>query len=365
MAKRTPLYDVHVRYGGHIVDFAGFDMPVYYTTVIDEHHATRKQAALFDTSHMGEIRIRGRQALDLIQEVVTRDCSKIEDGQVALCVMCNDEGGIMDDCTVNKFGPEDYLMVVNAGTKDKDLNQIQVVQAGRNFDCEIIDETDATAKLDLQGPFAEVILQKITDINLNGIKYYRFKLGKVDGIDAMISRSGYTGEDGFEIYFPAEHAERVWEKLFEAGKEHGLKPCGLGARDTLRTEAGYMLYGNDIDECTTPFECVYGWVVHLDKKSFVGKGALVRQKREGVKRKLVGFEMLDKAIARHNYLVYLAGREGGKVTSGCPAPTLGKNIGMAYLPEGLTEIGNTFDIKIRDQLHKARIVPLPFYKRKK
>src|SRR3989338_9095059 len=235
MAKRTPLYDVHVRYGGHIVDFAGFDMPVYYTTVIDEHHATRKQAALFDTSHMGEVRIRGKQALDLIQEVVTRDCSKLEEGQVALCVMCNGEGGILDDCTVNKFGPEDYLMVVNAGTKEKDLNQIQAVQAGRNFDCEIIDETDATAKLDLQGPFAEVILQKITDINLNVIKYYRFKLGKVDGIDAMISRSGYTGEDGFEIYFPAEHAERIWEKLFEVGKEPGLKPCGLGARDTLRT----------------------------------------------------------------------------------------------------------------------------------
>ena len=359
------MYDAHVRYGAHIVDFAGFDMPVYYTTVIDEHHATRNQAGLFDTSHMGEIRVKGRQALDLIQEVVSRDCSKLVDGQVALCVMCNDQGGIMDDCTVNRFGPQDYMMVVNAGTKDKDLNQILSVQAARNLDCQVIDETDDTAKLDLQGPFAEVILQKMVDINLNVIKYYRFALGKLDGVDAMLSRSGYTGEDGFEIYFPAQYAERMWEKLFELGREHGLKPCGLGARDTLRTESGYMLYGNDIDECTTPLECVYGWVVHLDKKSFVGKAALVRQKHEGIKKKLVGFEMLDKAVARHNYLLYMANREVGKVTSGCPSPTLGKNIGMAYVSEGLAEVGNTVDVRIRAEFHKARMVPMPFYKRKK
>lgn len=358
MLFKTPLNEAHKKLNARMVDFGGWEMPVVYTNQIEEHHAVRKAAGIFDVSHMGEIMVTGQQAFDLVQKLVSKDIAPMIDGQVSLGVLCNERGGIIDDLTVYKYGPQKYMLVVNAGTTEKDYAWVR--QHTQGFDVKTENISAAITKIDLQGPQSQEILQQLTQTDLSEIKRYFFKEIVVDGVPMTVSRSGYTGEDGFELYFDNAYAEQIWNKLLEIGKPMGLVPCGLGARDTLRTECGMMLYGHDIDEDHTPFEAVYGWAVS-DQKDFIGKDALMRQRQEGLKRKLVGFEMLDRGIARQHYPVYFQNEEVGVVTSGTPSPSLNKNIGMAYIRPALNIPGTEIEIKIRESLAKAKVVKLPFY----
>ena len=360
MLLKTSLNNAHRKLNARMVDFGGWDMPVVYTNQIQEHHAVRQKAGLFDVSHMGEIMITGPQALDLVQKIVSRDISKMENFKLKLTVMCNENGGIIDDLMVYKYNNEKILLVVNAGTRPEDFKWI--LKYAGDFEVEVKDISDEITKLDIQGPNAQKILQKITDYDLNEIKRFNFTEILVAGIKMIVSRSGYTGEDGFEIYFDNVAAEKIWDKLLEIGKEDGLIPCGLGARDTLRTECGMMLYGHDIDLDHSPLEAVYSWVVSLDK-NFIGKDFLDRQNKEGLKRKLIGFEMIDRGIARQHYPIYKNNEEIGEVTSGVPSPTLGKNIGMGYIKTEFMQPGTEIEIKVRDNFVKAKIVELPFYKK--
>lgn len=361
MLKQTPLNAAHKALGARMVDFGGWDMPVIYTNQIEEHHAVRQKAGLFDVSHMGEILVSGQQAFELVQKLVSRDISKMEAGRVTLGVMCNETGGILDDLTVYKMGDQKFLLVVNAGTCEDDYAWIKKHAVGHNVNVDNL--SDDVTKLDLQGPNAEKILQKLTAADLSEIKRYGFKTIHVDGVETIVSRSGYTGEDGFELYFPNEHAEKIWNKLLEVGKEEGLIPCGLGSRDTLRTECGMMLYGHDIDTEHSPLEAVYGWAVSFEKGDFVGRKALERQKTEGLKRKLVGLEMEGRGIARQHYPIVVSGEPVGEITSGTPSPTLNKNIAMGYVRPELATPGTRVEIKVREQLVPALVVKLPFYKR--
>lgn len=362
MLKQTSLNAVHKALGARMVDFGGWDMPVIYTNQIEEHHAVRQKAGLFDVSHMGEIFVTGPQALDLVQKLVSRDISKMETGRVTLGVMCNETGGILDDLTVYKMGDQKYLLVVNAGTCDDDYNW--VVKHSQGMEVKIDNVSDDLTKLDLQGPNAQKILQKLVDSDLNEIKRYGFSIMNVDGVETIVSRSGYTGEDGFELYFSNDEAEHLWNKLLEIGETDGLIPCGLGSRDTLRTECGMMLYGHDIDTEHSPLEAVYGWAVSFEKGDFIGRSALERQKSEGLKRTLVGFEMEGRGIARQHYpILTSSGETIGEVTSGTPSPTLNKNIGLGYVRPDLATPGTRIKIKVRDQLVPALVVKLPFYKR--
>lgn len=365
MMKKTPLYEQHLKLGAKVIDFGGWAMPVQYTNVMDEHRATREAAGLFDICHMGEIAVKGKQAFDLLQYVTTRNLADQKENQMKLSLILNDRGGIIDDLTVYRFAPDDFLVVTNAGTKDNDLHRLLQTQQEKKFDAWIEDITDATAKLDLQGPSSQGILQEITADDLNKIRYYESMRTRVLDAPALVSRSGYTGEDGFEIYTAAERVESVWETLLERGKRFGLKPAGLGARDTLRLEAGMMLYGSEMREDTSPYEVTYGWLIDLGKE-FSGREALLEQKEKGYARKLVGFEMVDRGIARHGYpIVGKNGETIGEVTSGTHSPTLNKAIGLGFVPVECKEPGTTINIKIRESLAKAKVVKLPFYKRSK
>lgn len=361
--KRTPLYERHIDLGARIIDFGGWDMPVQYTGVIEEHRATRKAAGLFDICHMGEIDVIGPAAFELLQWVISRNLEGQKIGQMKLSVITNEQGGIIDDLTVYRLAEYHYRLVTNASRTDIDYQWILKIKEEKGInDVQVIDATDETGKVDIQGPRSEEILQKITADDLSPLKFYYSMESKILDVPALISRSGYTGEDGFEIYTSAGKIGEIWDNLLETGAEHGLKPVGLGARDTLRLECGMMLYGNDMDETTTPFEVVYGWITDLDK-NFVGSESLRRQKEVGVEKKLVGFEMVDRGIARHGYEVVKDGREIGEVTSGTFAPTVNKAIGMAFVPVAYTERGTEISIRIRNKESKARIVSLPFYKR--
>jgi aminomethyltransferase len=360
MLLKTSLNRVHRDLNARMVDFGGWDMPVIYTNQIAEHKAVREAAGLFDVSHMGELMIEGPDATKLVQKIFARDVSEMVDGQILLGVMCNENGGIIDDLTVYKFNDQGYLLVINAGTIQKDLDFCKKHAEG--LDVEVKDYSAETSKIDIQGPKSEMILQKLTDQDLSEIKYFYFKEIEVAGMKMIVSRSGYTGEDGFEIYMSNNKAEKVWNALLEMGAQDGLIPCGLGSRDTLRTECGMMLNGHDIDPQHTPFEAVYGWTVSLNK-DFVGKEALQKQKEEGVKRKLVGFEVLGRGIAREHYKIFHKGQEVGEVTSGTPAPTLGKNIGLGYVPFELREPGTELEIEVRGRMVEAKVVKMPFYKR--
>jgi aminomethyltransferase len=363
--KKTPLYDRHLALGGKIIDFGGWAMPVQYSNVIEEHQATRMKAGLFDICHMGEIEVKGPQAFDLLQWVLSRNIEGQAIGQIMLSVMTNEHSGIIDDVTVYRLGRENYLVVTNAGTRDKDFSWIETQRKGKGFsDVQVTDISDQTGKIDIQGPLSQAILQNITAADLAPLHYYHAINTKVMNIPALVSRSGYTGEDGFEIYADSRSIGEIWDKLLESGKDFGLKPAGLGARDTLRLEAGMMLYGNDMDETVTPLEVVYGWVTNLEK-DFVGSTALRRVKAEGLTKKLVGFEMEERGIARHGYKVFNDGGEIGVVTSGTFTPTLQKAVGLAFVPISYNKPGTEIFIQIRDHLAKARIVGLPFYKRKK
>jgi aminomethyltransferase len=309
---------------------------------------------------MGEFEIRGPEALDLIQHVTTNDASTLVDGQAQYSAMAYPHGAVVDDVLVYRFNAEHFMVVVNASNISKDLEWIN---SHNRLDATVENVSDATALIALQGPRAKDILQPLTNVRLADLKSYHFAQGKVLNVDAIVSRTGYTGEDGFELYFSADKSESIWTGILEAGIPSGLVPAGLGARNTLRLEAKYLLYGNDIDGTTTLLEAGLGWIVKLEKEEFIGHEALLKQKQEGVKRRLVGFEMLGKDIARDHYPVFVHGREAGHVTSGSPSITLKKNIGLAYLPAENASIGTTFHVAVRSKLSEARIVRTPFYKR--
>jgi aminomethyltransferase len=357
--RRTPLFDEHRALGGRMVPFAGWEMPVQYPSGITaEHQAVRRAAGLFDVSHMGELEVHGERALEFVQYVTTNDVSRLELGQAQYSTLLNEDGAILDDLLVYRL-PEHLLLVVNGSNKDRDLEWIRGF-AGP-FGVEVRDRTDEIALLALQGPKAASILARLTDHPLEEIRYYRFASGKVNGTEAIISRTGYTGEDGFELYLSAGEAPALWRRLLEVGGGDGLLPAGLGARDSLRLEMGYALYGNDLDERRTPLEAGLGWVVKLDKGDFVGRAALQRQKEQGIRARLSGFRLKERGFPRPGYAVRMAGEPAGEVTSGVVSPSLGEGIGMAYLPVEAAKPGSEIEVVIRDRAIPAEVVRPPFY----
>ncbi|MGV8057219.1 MAG: glycine cleavage system aminomethyltransferase GcvT [Smithellaceae bacterium] len=362
--KKTPLYEKHVALNAKIIDFGGWAMPVQYTNVIDEHKTTRNAATLFDICHMGEIEVKGPQALDLLQFALTRNLQKQEIGQIKLSALLTDDGGIIDDLTVYKMAQDCYMLVTNASTCERDWQRLNALHKSKGFDCTLENITDNTGKLDLQGPSAQKILSTLTNYDLNKLLYYHFVELKVSGQPVIISRSGYTGEDGFEIYAPARIIGNVWDRIMKAGQNFGLKPAGLGARDTLRLEAGMMLNGQDIVDTVSPLEVPYGWLVDFDKE-FAGAAALGALKLSGIKKKLVGLEMTGRGIARHGYKVFQGDKEIGVVTSGTFAPTLNKAVGLAFVDINYSALDTEISIAVRDSLCPAKVVKLPFYKRER
>jgi aminomethyltransferase len=365
--KKTPLNNAHRQLGGRMVDFGGWDMPVQYPAgTIEEHLRTRTHAGLFDVSHMGEIDVRGRDAIAFVNRLTSNDVTKLIDGQAQYSALTTPEGTVIDDLLVYRFSEDHLFLVVNAGTTDKDWDWIKSHHAGESV--ELKNVSADYCQLALQGPDAVSILQKLTDTPLSDIKYYHFSTGAVDNVDAIISRTGYTGEDGFEVYAAAAEGERLWKKILEAGNygsDGGVLPAGLGARNTLRLEAGMALYGHEITEATTLLEANLGWICKLDKGDFIGRDALVHQKETGLTRKLVGFEVMERGIARDDYDVVINEQPVGKVTSGSPAPFLKKNIGFAYLPIEFANVGQEIKIDVRGRLTGAQVIKAPFYKRQK
>ena len=361
--KRTPLYERHLALGARLVEFSGWEMPVQYSSILDEHRAVRTRAGLFDVSHMGEFKVEGPESLDFLQYLVPNDVSRLAIHQALYTQLCLPNGGTIDDLIIYYLAENHYMMVVNAGNIDKDFAWVE--QQAKNFDVQIFNQSDTTALLALQGPEAQTILQPLADVDLSSIRYYHFEPGVVDGINCIISRTGYTGEDGFELYCAPVDAVTLWNDLLAAGKECGLLPAGLGARDTLRIEAGYCLYGHELDEQTNPLEAGLGWTVKLNKGEFIGRDALLKVKEEGPKRKLIGIEMIERGISRAGYAIYENNLPIGALTSGAPSPTLNKNIGMGYVEASHAVVGNTVQIDIRGKRAAAQIVALPFYKRKK
>lgn len=360
MLKRTPFFNIHKELNARIVEFAGFEMPVEYSGIKDEHLTVRQGVGVFDVSHMGEIWIKGPHALSLIQKVTTNDASILQPGQAQYSCFPNGKGGIVDDLLVYHFEPEKYMLVVNSSNTDKDYNWIV---SQNSFGAEIENASDKISLLAIQGPRALSVLQKLTDINLSEIKYYHFKVGQFAGInDVIISATGYTGEGGFELYFYNEHAEVIWKAIFEAGKDEEIKPIGLGARDTLRLEMGYCLYGNDIDDTTSPIEAGLGWITKFTpEKNFIDKDFLLKQKKEGVSVKLCGFEMIDRGIPRHHYEIADSnGHVIGRVTSGTQSPVLEKGIGMGYVKTSYSVPETEIYILIRGKQLKAKVVKFPF-----
>ena len=365
--KLTPLNAIHRQTGGRMVDFGGWDMPVQYPAgTIEEHLRTRTHAGLFDVSHMGEIDVKGADAITFVNRLTSNDVTKLIDGQAQYSALTTPQGTVIDDLLVYRLAADHLLLVVNASTTDKDWDWIKSHHAGEAV--ELNNVSADYCQLALQGPDALLILQKLTKLPLNEIKYYHFTPGSVDGVAGIVSRTGYTGEDGFEVYAPADRAEQLWNKILDAGETGtptGVLPCGLAARNTLRLEAGMALYGNDIDDTTTLLEANLGWICKLDKGDFTGREALVHQKEAGIKRKLVGFEVTDRGIARDHQEVLVDGQRIGHVTSGSPAPFLKKNIGLAYVPAEFATVGQVIQIDVRGRLVGAQVVKTPFYKRQK
>ncbi|HEY3405565.1 MAG TPA: glycine cleavage system aminomethyltransferase GcvT [Ohtaekwangia sp.] len=355
--KHIPLNDLHVKLGGKMVPFAGYNMPVRYSSDIEEHMAVRNGVGVFDVSHMGEFTVKGPHALDLIQRVTTNDASKLIDGQAQYSCLPNETGGIVDDLIIYKIVDNDYLIVVNASNIEKDWNWISKYNTKG---AEMKNISDDICLFAVQGPKAAATLQKLTKTDLSAIKYYHFALGEFAGIQSVvISNTGYTGAGGFEIYVDKRHAEIAWNAIFEAGKEFGIKPIGLGARDTLRLEMGFCLYGNDIDDTTSPLEAGLGWITKFTK-DFTNSAWLKKQKEDGVLRKLVGFKMIDKGIPRHDYMIKDAnGNNIGKVTSGTMSPVLGIGIGLGYVSAEHSSPGSEIFIDIRGKALKAHVSKLP------
>ena len=361
--KRTPLYEQHRQLGARLVEFGGWEMPVQYSGILEEHRAVRTQAGLFDVSHMGEFKVTGLDAQAFLQQLVPNDVSRLALNQALYTQLCQPDAGVVDDLLIYHLADNEYMLVVNAGNIEKDFAWVQ--QHSQGFNVTITNQSDATGLIALQGPAALAILQPLTEVDLSAIAYYHCAPGVVSGAGCLISRTGYTGEDGFELYCPAENAVTLWSNLLAAGKEHGLLPTGLGARDTLRLEAAYCLYGHELDETTNPLEASLGWTVKLAKGDFIGHDALAKIKGEGLKRKLIGVEMIERGVCRGGYAIYDGERQIGALTSGAPSPTLNKNIGMGYVEAALAIPGKTVQIDIRGRMTAAQIVALPFYKRSK
>ncbi len=359
--KTTPLNNVHRQIGARMVDFGGWDMPVQYTGVIDEHLAVRKAAGLFDVSHMGEIEVRGQGALDYIQELTTNNAAKLVDGQVQYSAMCYENGGVVDDFTLYRFAEGHYLFCVNASNIEKDFAWMQgVLEKGGFPDINLTNLSDSYAQLALQGPASDAILGRLTDTDLASLVFYNFVEGEVAGVKTIISRTGYTGESGFELYFAPEHAEKIWHALMEAGASDGLQPVGLGARDTLRLEKKYALYGHELSSQITPLEGGIAWITKLDKPSFIGKEPLCRMKEAGVPRRLVGLRMTEPGVPRENYPIFVDDEEVGIVTSGTMSPSLKVGISLALIATGHHTLGTEVSIGIRNRRVAAEVVKTPF-----
>jgi aminomethyltransferase len=333
--KRTPLHAAHVRLGARMIGFGGWDMPVQYAGIVEEHRAVRAAVGCFDVSHMGEFEFRGPDAMANLQRLTTNDVAALAVGQVQYSLLCYDDGGIVDDLTLYRLADDAYMMTVN--------------------------RSDATGLIAVQGPRAESLVGRLADVDVTAIGYYRFARGGVAGAPAIVSRTGYTGEDGFELYLEATDAERVWDALLAEGKADGVQPIGLGARDTLRLEMKYPLYGNDIDQTTNPLEAGLGWVVKPAKGEFLGRAAVEAVRAAGVERRLVGFEMVDRAVARHGYPIRHRGQDVGQVTSGSYGPSVDRYIGIGYVPAALAQVGTTLDVAVRGRDQHARVVKTPFH----
>ena len=358
--KHTPLHGEHVRLGARMVPFAGYEMPVQYPSgIVAEHRAVRESVGLFDVSHMGELEIRGPDALAWVQYVVTNDVSKVDVGQAQYSALCSEQGGVLDDLIVYRFDDR-YMIVVNASNLEKDREWIR--SFADRFDAELLDRSEDTALIAVQGPKASDVLARLTTTDLDGIGYYRFAEGEVAGRPAVISRTGYTGEDGFELYLANADAAHVWRSLLEAGEPEGIQPAGLGARDSLRLEVGYALYGNDLDEQHNAIESGLGWVVKPDKGDFSGRDALVEAKQAGVARKLVGFQLNERGFPRQGYEIRHEGRTVGNVTSGAHGHSLDRGIGMGYVDSAVAKPGTSVEIMVRGRPLGAEIVRPPFYK---
>jgi aminomethyltransferase len=358
--RATPLNSVHRALGAKLVDFGGWEMPVQYSGIIDEHHAVRTGVGLFDVSHMGEIEIWGPEAALLTDYAATNHAAKLHAGQVHYSGLLYSHGGFVDDILVHKVAEDHFFLCVNASNQDKDFEHIRAL---KRFDAQVELASGRYAQLAIQGPQARATLQKLTPVDLSAIRYYWFTDGEVAGAPARIAHTGYTGEDGFEIYIAPSESVRIWKEVLQAGAEFNIKPCGLGARNTLRLEAKMALYGHEIDASISPLEADLAWIVKMDKGDFVGRAALQRQKQTGVARRLVGFEMKGRGIGRDGYEVHVEGVPAGWVTSGSPSPTLNKNIGLCYLPAALAQTGRAIQIVIRNQPVDAVTVETPFYKR--
>ncbi len=361
--KRTPLYERHRALGARLVEFGGWEMPVQYSGILEEHQAVRTRAGLFDVSHMGEFKVEGQDALAFLHYLVPNDVARLAVHQALYTQLCLPTGNVIDDLLIYRLAEQHYMLVVNAANIDKDLAWVQGQM--RHFaHVTVTDQSDTTALLALQGPAAIDILQPLTEVDLQSIRYYHCAAGGVDGVNCIISRTGYTGEDGFELYCAAVDVGKLWDDILEAGKPRGLLPAGLGARDTLRLEAGYCLYGHELDEQTNPLEARLGWTVKLNKESFIGRAALRQVKEQGPQRLLVGVELLERGVPRGGYVLYAQDRQIGSLTSGAPGPTIRKNIGMGYVEAAYANEDQQVLVDIRGKRLAAKIVALPFYKRK-
>ena len=360
--SKTPFFDIHVELGARVVPFAGWAMPVQYTGIKAEHLRVRETVGLFDVSHMGEFLVEGPGALAFLQRIASNDVSVLEVGQAQYAVACHDSGGIVDDLLIYRRADDRFLVCVNAGRLEEDWDWF-TSNHGAASDCTLVNASDDYAQLAVQGRNGVDVVQKLTDVDLSAIGTYRFTEGVAAGVDCIIARTGYTGEDGFELFFHRDHARAVWDAILEAGAEWDIAPIGLGARDTLRLEMKYCLYGNDIDESTTPLEARLGWVTKWKSKDFIGRDAIARQVEGGVPRALVGFELRGRGVARHGYPVWLDGAKVSEVTSGALTPSLGRAIGLCYLPRASSKAGQEFEVEIRGKRVPAVVVKTPFYPR--
>lgn len=361
--NRTPLYETYKQSGAKLIDFGGWELPVQFSSIKEEHEAVRTKAGLFDVSHMGEITVAGSDSLAFLQKMMTNDVSALTDGRAQYTAMCYENGGTVDDLLIYKKKDGEYLLIVNAANIPKDFEWLQQHLSG---DVELTNVSDDIALLALQGPLAQKVLQKLTTEDLSEIKFFHFKDNvELNGVKALVSRTGYTGEDGFELYCGKDDAAALWTAILEAGKEEGVLPCGLGARDTLRFEANLPLYGQELSKDITPIEAGIGFAVKTNKENFIGKEILKEQKESGASRKLVGLEMIDKGIPRHGYEVFVGEEKIGEVTTGTQSPTLKKNVGVALLRSEFSSLGTEVEVQIRQKRLKAKVVSTPFYKRSK
>jgi len=357
--KTTPFFEIHKKLNGKMVPFAGWNMPIQYAGVMEEHRTVREGVGVFDVSHMGEIDVRGLEAKPFLQKLLTNDMDKLDNGGILYSLMCYENGGVVDDLLVHRFEEDHYFLCVNASNTDKDFEWARGL-AGE-FDVQVDNISDRTAQLAIQGPRAESLLQKLTDVALGDLAYYRFQKGRVSDVEAVIARTGYTGEDGFEVYLDARSAVPVFESLLETGKEFNLQPIGLGARDTLRLEMGYALYGQEIDADNSPLEAGLGWVIKLKKTdTFVGQEALKSQKDKGLVQRLVGVKLVDRGVPRSHYKVLNEGTPVGEVTSGTFSPTLNTGVALCNVPTALSKPGTRLDIAIRNSTVAGEVTPLPF-----